>query len=56
MRPTDLDGWRRDDRRVEYGNLYNPFWQARLVDLSDHEKLTASAIVSDGEVSAGITE
>ncbi|ULQ47132.1 pilus assembly protein TadG-related protein [Flagellatimonas centrodinii] len=50
MRPTDLDGWRRADNRVEYGNLYNPFWQVRLVDLSDTEKLTASAIVSDGAV------
>lgn len=53
MRPTDLDGWRRDDRRLEYGSLYNPFWQPRLVDLSDEEKLTANAIVSNGLIAPG---
>ncbi len=56
MRPTDLDGWRRQDRRVEYANLFNPFWQVRLVDADDEEKLTASAIVSGGDLAAGGSE
>lgn len=47
-RPTDLEAWRRGDRRLEHGNLYNPYWQPRLVDLSDAERATANAIVSGG--------
>lgn len=49
-RPTDLEPWRRADRRVEYGNLYNPYWQPRLVDLDDAERAAATALVSGGEV------
>jgi len=33
----------RRDARFEYGNLYNRFWQARLVELTDVEKLAATA-------------
>ncbi|TDU32540.1 putative Flp pilus-assembly TadE/G-like protein [Panacagrimonas perspica] len=51
-RPTDLAEWQRSDRRAELGNLYNPYWQPRLVDLSDAEKATATAIVSDGRLAA----
>jgi len=51
-RPTDLPEWRRSDLRAELGNLYNPYWQPRLVDLSDAEKATATAIVSGGHLSA----
>ena len=28
-RPTDL--WPRSDQKTEYGSLYSPYWQARLV-------------------------
>ena len=49
-RPSDLADWRRADRRVELGNLYNPYWQPRLVDLTDAEKTTATAIVSGGRI------
>lgn len=52
-RPTDLADWRRDDGRLEYGNLYNPYWQPRLVDLSDAEKATATAMVTEGQVVGG---
>ncbi len=31
-RPTDL--WPRADNKVEYGSLYSPYWQARLVQTS----------------------
>ncbi len=34
MRPVDSRAsafWRRDEK-IEYGNLYNPYWQPRLVD------------------------
>jgi hypothetical protein len=37
LRPTTdslmiLAGWQRSDGRTEYANLFNPYWQARLVD------------------------
>jgi hypothetical protein len=35
--------WRKDQAR-EYGNLYNPYWQARLEKLSDAEKLQLQTI------------
>lgn len=38
-RPADL--WQRKDKRREYGNLYNPFWQTRLVDTTDKERSAA---------------
>ena len=47
-RPTDLTGWARADRQFEHGSLYNPFWQARLVELTDAEKLAATAIITRG--------
>lgn len=53
MRPTDLSSWRRNDNRLEYGSLFNPFWQPRLVDLTDDEKITAMAIVGSGIVAGG---
>lgn len=52
-RPTDLTGWARTDRRFEHGNLYNPFWQARLVELTDTEKFIATAIVTGTEMGGG---
>ncbi|MCO7223844.1 Tad domain-containing protein [Pleionea sp. CnH1-48] len=30
--------WGRSDRLREYGNLYNPFWQTRLVEPSNRER------------------
>ena len=36
--------------RMETGNLYNPYWQPRLVDLTDEEKATATAIVTGGRI------
>lgn len=44
-RPTDLDGWRRRDNRIEHGSLYNPYWQTRLIELSNAEKLAATEII-----------
>ena len=49
-RPTDLADWARADGRVELGNLYNPYWQPRLIDLSDAERATATAIVTGGRL------
>ncbi len=40
-RPRDL--WRRKDNNLEYGNLYNPFWQPRLVETSSAERVAVMA-------------
>ncbi len=40
-RPKDL--WPRPDGYREYGNLYNPFWQTRLIDTNIKERLAAIA-------------
>ena len=50
-RATDLDGWKRVDDKYEHGNLYNPFWQPRLIDLTDAEKTAAS--VAAGVMTGG---
>jgi hypothetical protein len=36
-------GWRRDDNRTEYQNLFSPYWQARLAPTSLAEE-SASAL------------
>ncbi|WP_350997811.1 hypothetical protein [Shewanella sp. TB7-MNA-CIBAN-0143] len=41
-RPTDL--WTRADGKHEYGNLYNPFWQARLTDTTNLERTMSLAL------------
>jgi hypothetical protein len=41
-RPNDL--WARPDSKHEYGNLYNPFWQARLSDTTNLERTIALAL------------
>jgi len=41
-RPKDL--WARGDKMREYGNLYNPFWQTRLIDNNASEQLLAAGI------------
>jgi len=38
-RPRDL--WKRADGYREYGNLYNPFWQTRLIDTTNKERFAA---------------
>ena len=40
-RPHDL--WPRRDRNIEFGNMYNPFWQPRLVETSSREKAAVIA-------------
>jgi hypothetical protein len=32
-------GWKRADGKTEMANLFNPYWQARLVDRSEAERL-----------------
>jgi hypothetical protein len=32
--------------KFEHGNLYNPFWQTRLVDTTDQEKAAALAVLA----------
>ncbi len=51
-RPRDLMqnsiNWARSDNKMEYGNLYNPFWQVRLSAATDAEKtavLTLSQLI-----------
>lgn len=36
-------GWRRDDARIEYPNLFSPYWQATLAPTSDAERQAAIA-------------
>ena len=42
-RPNDVSVFRRSDKLREYGNLYNPFWQPRLSEVSNGKKLIALA-------------
>ncbi len=39
-RSHDLPSFRRADSNIEYGNLFNPYWQPRLVPLTPTEKAT----------------
>jgi hypothetical protein len=32
------DLWRRSDNKIELGNMFNPFWQARLTELTLADK------------------
>jgi len=50
-RATDLSSWQRSDGKYEHGNLYNPFWQPRLIDLTDAEK--TAAVVAAGVMTGG---
>lgn len=34
-------GWKRADNRSEMANLFNPYWQARLVDRTDDERIAS---------------
>jgi hypothetical protein len=43
-RPDDLGYFRRADGKVEYGSGFNPYWQARLVDTTYIDRLSALAI------------
>lgn len=43
-RLNDHEDHGRGDKAREYGNLYNPYWQARLEKLSDAEKLQLQTI------------
>lgn len=43
-RMNDVDGFRRASGIREYGNLYNPYWQARLEKISDTDKVRLQVI------------
>lgn len=43
-RPNDLPYFRRADGRTELANAFNPYWDARLVDTSYLDRITALAI------------
>ncbi len=43
-----LNGSRRADGRIEFGNSYNPFWEARLDPLTAQEKASVTALKSSG--------
>lgn len=49
-RPEDLmrtvSAWARNDNKHEYANLYNPFWQARLVESSSTDRALVFAATS----------
>lgn len=45
-RPNTL--WARADRRIEHGNLYSPYWQARLVEPDIQDRITASLFSKTG--------
>lgn len=50
-RPTDLSQFARLDGRYEHGNLFNPFWQARLVDFSETERTAISLAATQLDLS-----
>ena len=41
-------GWRRDDAKIEYPNLFSPYWQATLAPTSDAERRAAIAEQAGG--------
>jgi hypothetical protein len=43
-RPNDLSYFRRADNKIEYGSGFNPYWQARLVDTTYLDRVTALAM------------
>ncbi|SFR62782.1 Putative Flp pilus-assembly TadE/G-like [Marinobacter daqiaonensis] len=43
-RPNDVSVFRRWDKKREYGNLYNPFWQPRLAEIKDSTALLRLAV------------
>jgi len=43
-RPTDLSYFRRLDNREEKSNVFSPFWQARLVNTTNTDRLLALAL------------
>ncbi|MCG8668339.1 MAG: Tad domain-containing protein [Pseudomonadales bacterium] len=43
-RPNDVTSLRRRDRFQEYGNLYNPYWQAKLDSITSSEKRRVQVI------------
>jgi hypothetical protein len=43
-RPQDLRYFLRDDKKKEKSNVFSPFWQARLVDTTNLDRLLALAM------------
>jgi hypothetical protein len=37
------NGWRRDNGRVEYQNLFSPYWQSRLAPTTTAEQIGSLA-------------
>lgn len=54
-RPNDLDWFQRLDGREERGSAFNPYWQARLVEMPYLDSVTA-LMVEQGEDFTGTTE
>lgn len=48
-RPNDLSYFKRADGKVELGNTYNPYWQARLVDTTYADRALA-LLIQQGQV------
>jgi hypothetical protein len=44
-RPFALSTFARSDRKLEQGNLFNPYWQARLVETPDAVKLSLGLLL-----------
>ena len=42
-----LEGARRLDGRIEFGNSYNPFWEARLDSLTNEERASVMLLKSN---------
>lgn len=43
-RPNDLAYFARDDGQEEYGSAFNPYWQARLVETTNGDRMISAAI------------
>lgn len=46
-RPHNPEYFRREDGRTENPSLFSPFWQARLVDTTDTDRMLALALQQD---------
>ncbi|MBV1908685.1 MAG: hypothetical protein KUG78_05150 [Kangiellaceae bacterium] len=45
-RPNDLASMRRLDGRYEFGNLYSPYWQPRLIDTNSTDRVLSMLIIN----------
>ncbi|MEM7540154.1 MAG: pilus assembly protein TadG-related protein [Pseudomonadota bacterium] len=53
-RPNEVSYFQRDDGQEEYANAFNPYWQARLVNIGYFDRLLA-LLIQQGQDFTGVT-